>query len=184
MLGHTLGRAIGAGRAFNGPRAMWQGRATQIQQTGMSLQVRKFRSSAWIRGSNILSPAMIKAMVEASEKLKAKGLIPQDSSKALDIASMGKISGNPEGMLIIKELVDTLKKEGMRFDPVSLMKLMGEMKKMERDGVKDISELYNRGKGEEGLNQYVESRQTDGGVKDQESSKVSKVMEFFKGFRK
>ncbi|KAJ2513968.1 hypothetical protein GGI11_004245 [Coemansia sp. RSA 2049] len=184
MIGHTLGRALGAGRAFNGPRTMWQGRATQIQQTGMSLQMRQFRSSAWMRGSNILSPAMIKAMIKASEKLKAKGLIPQDTNVALDMASMGRISGNPEGMLIIKELVDTLKKEGMRFDPVSLLKLMSEMKKMERDGIKDITELYNRGKGEEGLNQYVESRQTDGGVKDQESSKVSKVMEFFKGFRK
>ncbi|KAJ2518443.1 hypothetical protein GGI11_002863 [Coemansia sp. RSA 2049] len=183
MIGHTLRRAIGAGRAFNGPRAMWQGRATQIQQTEISLQMRQFRSSAWMRGSNILSPAMIKAMIEASEKLKAKGLIPQDTNVALDMASMGKISGNPEGMLIIKELVDTLKKEGMRFDLVSLLKLMSEMKKMERDGIKDISELYNRGKGEEGLNHYVESRQTDGGVKDQESSKVSKVMEFFKGFR-
>ncbi|KAJ2761209.1 hypothetical protein H4S06_001323 [Coemansia sp. BCRC 34490] len=184
MIGHTLGRALGAGRAFNGPRVLWHGRATRIQQMGMSLQMRQFRSSAWMRGSNILSPAMIKAMIKASEKLKAKGLIPQDTNVALDMASMGRISGNPEGMLIIKELVDTLKKEGMRFDPVSLLKLMSEMKKMERDGIKDITELYNRSKGEEGLNQYVESRQTDGGVKDQESSKVSKVMEFFKGFRK
>ncbi|KAJ2383557.1 hypothetical protein GGI23_007116, partial [Coemansia sp. RSA 2559] len=128
-----LGRTIAFGRTLAISRPLWQAEYRRSSVTAAaSLHSRQFRTSTRLRDhhSRLLTPTVVRACQEAMDKLKTRGLLPEDPSKAASMAFMVKLMRDPEAVEIIKQLMEKLKKEGVDANPASMMKLMEEFKQM------------------------------------------------------
>ncbi|KAJ1668801.1 hypothetical protein IW140_000131 [Coemansia sp. RSA 1813] len=170
MIGHTLTRALAVGRTVAVSRTLWQATGHRFQGAP-SLHSRQFRTSVCLRDPKLLTPAVVRACQEAMSKLMARGLMPEDPSKANNMMFMAKLMRDPEAVKIIAQLVETLKKEGVDVNPASMKKLMEELTQM---GGKVNGQVDVQGKED-----VVNSHQSNDALEEPLQKKTAKFAESF-----